>query len=1311
MALIGEMHYLTIGGNTYSIPISGGSTVTVTRSLTSGTKSATISVDGTNYDLYAPTPNAGTVTSVRVQATSPVQSSTSTAQSSTLNTTISLASGYGDTQNPYASKTKNYVLAAPSTANGVPTFRALVAADIPDLSSIYLSLTGGQVTGPVTFGDSVSIDEATVGDLVVNGSASFTNNINANTINGVTVGSSPKFTDTVTTVSTSGSGNAVTAITASNGALTVTKGTTFLTSHQDISGKADKTATVSNVAYDSTNAKITKTINGTTSDVVTVATLKSALGSMPASDVYSWAKASTKPSYTASEVGAATSSHTHGNITNAGDITATAPTIASGDQIIINDHSASKITNGPTFDGSTTTTALTPKGTWESFSKFSGSYADLTNKPTIPTVPSNVSAFTNDAGYITSADVPEGASAYTGTISAVSTAASNGTNNGFARGDHVHNITKTTINSVLGTGSGTTKFYREDGTWATPAYTTNTDAKLQVAEVTSATQYYPLVGTGTTAATRQYDTTGFKYKGTNGTTSAVGSAILELGNSTGSGTANNKQAQLIMYGSNTKKATITLAAPSADIALALPTSGGTLALTSQIPTVSYPVTSVNSKTGAVSLTASDVGALASNTTYVSTVTTTAGTHSAISSKSGAVSFNVPTKTSHLTNDSGFITTDSDQKLALSNVSTETTGTTRYPIIAANSTSAATRQYDSTGFSYTCLSGGTGTGNATLTLGNNTATGTSGNKQGKLIIYGSTAYAHTIQGAPTAARTLTLPNNTGTIALTDDIPTKVSDLTNDSGFITSYTNTWRTIQVNDSDILSGGTGSGKLNLKAGTGITLSDSNGTVTITNSSTNTDTLMTQTYSATNNSYPVLMTATAGISSTASRGATTSLLTNSIYGNPATGNLVATKFNNLTLTAATTGFTIAGGTTSKTLTVSGTYTLGAACEKGIVTSVDTSANLPTSNAVKTFVEGKGYITSYTDEKMKWTASTSSNTYYPLQSTSTATTSTANTLNSISFYQYYNTGGGYRQLILGNSTAHTSTGGAYGSIRLYGTKTYYGDLYPGPIDDSGLTANRTWTLPNKTGTIALTSDILTKTSELTNDIGFITSYTDNKVTQTETTDSNNYEVLFSGTADSTTRTEGARKSSGLLFYPAAEQLTVSGRIVTPNLVIGDADALSVDSDDDSIVHVGSTASKTIFHCTPTIAGHSTAIGYRMSNNGTKSLSSGNSPVAISAEVQLTAGTWLLIAAVDFPYTTNTASVKGVRHIAWYQGSSALNDTRITVPAYSNIQGFNTRLQSTTTAEISSTTNFYIYGFQDSDATMSVNYYWQALRIL
>lgn len=75
------------------------------------------------------------VTSVRVQATSPVVSSVNTAQSSSLNTIISLADGYGDTKNPYASKTKGYVLAAPSGENGAPSFRALGAGDIPALAS------------------------------------------------------------------------------------------------------------------------------------------------------------------------------------------------------------------------------------------------------------------------------------------------------------------------------------------------------------------------------------------------------------------------------------------------------------------------------------------------------------------------------------------------------------------------------------------------------------------------------------------------------------------------------------------------------------------------------------------------------------------------------------------------------------------------------------------------------------------------------------------------------------------------------------------------------------------------------------------------------------------------------------------------------------------------------------------------------------------------------------------------------------------------------------------------------------------------
>lgn len=78
--------------------------------------------------LYTTPPPTGGVV-VAVTATDPVLSSEGIAPD------ISLAAGYGDTQNPYADKTANYVLAGPvSGVAAAPAFRALVAADIPALS-------------------------------------------------------------------------------------------------------------------------------------------------------------------------------------------------------------------------------------------------------------------------------------------------------------------------------------------------------------------------------------------------------------------------------------------------------------------------------------------------------------------------------------------------------------------------------------------------------------------------------------------------------------------------------------------------------------------------------------------------------------------------------------------------------------------------------------------------------------------------------------------------------------------------------------------------------------------------------------------------------------------------------------------------------------------------------------------------------------------------------------------------------------------------------------------------------------------------
>ena len=100
--------------------------------------------------------------------------------------------------------------------------KATSDSDGNKISTTYLKLSGGNVTGAVTFGSSVSADELTVGDLVVNGNASFTNNAQFNTINGVAVGSNPKFTDNNTTYTFANGTNGFTVTPLGGTAQTVT---------------------------------------------------------------------------------------------------------------------------------------------------------------------------------------------------------------------------------------------------------------------------------------------------------------------------------------------------------------------------------------------------------------------------------------------------------------------------------------------------------------------------------------------------------------------------------------------------------------------------------------------------------------------------------------------------------------------------------------------------------------------------------------------------------------------------------------------------------------------------------------------------------------------------------------------------------------------------------------------------------------------------------------------------------------------------------------------------------------------------------
>ena len=108
----------------------------------------------------------------------------------------------------------------------------------------------------------------------------------------------------------------------------------------------------------------------------------------------------------------APSSHSHGNITSGGDITSTA-TIANGDRLVINDESASKVTNSSITFGSSTSQYLANNGTWQNVPSVpTVNNATLTiqkNGATVNTFTANASS--NVTANITVHDVPSGGSA------------------------------------------------------------------------------------------------------------------------------------------------------------------------------------------------------------------------------------------------------------------------------------------------------------------------------------------------------------------------------------------------------------------------------------------------------------------------------------------------------------------------------------------------------------------------------------------------------------------------------------------------------------------------------------------------------------------------------------------------------------------------------------------------------------------------------------------------------------------------------------------------------------------------------------
>jgi len=138
-------------GSKQNTLISGTNIKTINSTTLLGSGDLTVQptlVSGTNIKTINSNSILGSGDLVITGGVSSVSATTPVVATGTTTPVISLASSYGDTLNPYASKTANNILAAPNGTAGVPTFRAIVGADIPTLNQNTTG-TANNVTGIV----------------------------------------------------------------------------------------------------------------------------------------------------------------------------------------------------------------------------------------------------------------------------------------------------------------------------------------------------------------------------------------------------------------------------------------------------------------------------------------------------------------------------------------------------------------------------------------------------------------------------------------------------------------------------------------------------------------------------------------------------------------------------------------------------------------------------------------------------------------------------------------------------------------------------------------------------------------------------------------------------------------------------------------------------------------------------------------------------------------------------------------------------------------------------------------------------------
>lgn len=417
---------------------------------------------------------------------------------------------------------------------------------------------------------------------------------------------------------------------------------------------------------------------------------------------------------------------------------------------------------------------------WGKMKEWVGSYTNITvssNTKTLTvggqtaTLPTKTSQLTNDSGFITTSDIPEGAAASTTTPKMDGTAAV-GTETAFARGDHRHpsDTSKQNVISDLadirsGAAAGATALQEETD----PIFSASAAAGITSSDITNWNGKTSNTGTVTSVTIKATSpiavdsTAAITGSGTR-TVSHANSGVTAgtyrsvTVNATGHVTAGTNPTTLSGYGITDAKIA------NGVITLGSNTITPLTSFTETDPTVP----SWAKATSKPSYTASEVGAVPTTRTVNGKALSSNITLSASDVSALPASTSIPSKTSDLTNDSGFVTssdisgvykykgskTNYSQLPSTGNITGDV-----WNVVNANGTTPAGTNYAWNGTAWDALGG-------------------------SVDLSGYVPTSRTVNGKALSSNISLSASDVGALASTTTIPSKTSQLTNDSGFITT-----------------------------------------------------------------------------------------------------------------------------------------------------------------------------------------------------------------------------------------------------------------------------------------------------------------------------------------------------------------------------------------------------------------------------------------------------------------------------------------------------------------------------------------------